>query len=117
MRLLRIPAESCFFNGEGFIDDKYTYDRLREDVKFEEFWGVKPPEYAIASHRWADGELTYDNVVHKTGTSKLGWVKLLQFFQAAANLNRDPPIRYIWIDTCCIDKTNSTELSEALNSM
>jgi hypothetical protein len=24
---------------------------------------------------------------------------------------------YVWIDTCCIDKTNSTELSEAINSM
>jgi hypothetical protein len=24
---------------------------------------------------------------------------------------------YIWIDTCCIDKTSSAELSEALNSM
>jgi len=24
---------------------------------------------------------------------------------------------YIWIDTCCIDKTNSAELSEAINSM
>jgi hypothetical protein len=24
---------------------------------------------------------------------------------------------YIWIDTCCIDKTSSTELSEAINFM
>ncbi|KAH6714351.1 hypothetical protein BKA61DRAFT_632289 [Leptodontidium sp. MPI-SDFR-AT-0119] len=24
---------------------------------------------------------------------------------------------YIWIDTCCIDKTSSAELSEAINSM
>ncbi|KAK1846324.1 het domain-containing protein [Colletotrichum chrysophilum] len=26
-------------------------------------------------------------------------------------------ILYAWIDTCCIDKSNSTELSEAINSM
>ena len=24
---------------------------------------------------------------------------------------------WIWIDSCCIDKTSSTELSEAINSM
>src|SRR5436189_92786 len=26
-------------------------------------------------------------------------------------------LRYFWIDTCCIDKKNSTELSKAINSM
>jgi hypothetical protein len=24
---------------------------------------------------------------------------------------------YVWVDTCCIDKTSSAELSEAINSM
>lgn len=24
---------------------------------------------------------------------------------------------YAWVDTCCIDKTSSSELSEAINSM
>jgi hypothetical protein len=24
---------------------------------------------------------------------------------------------FVWVDTCCIDKTSSTELSEAINSM
>ena len=24
---------------------------------------------------------------------------------------------FIWVDTCCIDKTSSSELSEAINSM
>ena len=26
-------------------------------------------------------------------------------------------LRYVWVDTCCIDKSNNTELSEAINSM
>ena len=26
-------------------------------------------------------------------------------------------IKYLWVDTCCIDKTSSAELSEAINSM
>ena len=25
--------------------------------------------------------------------------------------------KWVWIDTCCIDKTSSAELSEAINSM
>ena len=29
----------------------------------------------------------------------------------------DAGLEYVWIDTCCIDKTNSVELSEAINSM
>jgi predicted GTPase len=28
-----------------------------------------------------------------------------------------PSYRYVWIDTCCMDKTNNVELSEAINSM
>ncbi|KAL5905981.1 hypothetical protein ACKVV1_010394 [Pyricularia oryzae] len=27
------------------------------------------------------------------------------------------PIPYVWVDICCIDKTSSAELSEAINSM
>lgn len=31
--------------------------------------------------------------------------------------NEDIRLDFVWVDTCCIDKTNSTELSEAINSM
>ncbi|KUJ15824.1 HET domain-containing protein [Mollisia scopiformis] len=58
------------------------------------------PPYAILSHTWgADDEET------KIGYRKIGK-------QAA----RDD-LHYFWVDTCCIDKANSTELSEAINSM
>ncbi|KAF9071595.1 hypothetical protein BDP27DRAFT_1418945 [Rhodocollybia butyracea] len=30
---------------------------------------------------------------------------------------RSDKCKYIWVDTCCIDKTSSSELSEAINSM
>jgi hypothetical protein len=26
-------------------------------------------------------------------------------------------LQYFWVDTCCIDKSNSTELAEAINSI
>ncbi|PIL30991.1 hypothetical protein GSI_05684 [Ganoderma sinense ZZ0214-1] len=30
---------------------------------------------------------------------------------------RHDGFHWLWVDTCCIDKTNSSELSEAINSM
>jgi len=42
-----------------------------------------------------------------------GWSKLEGCCQEAARFG----LHYVWIDTCCIDKSNSSELSEAINSM
>lgn len=87
-----------------------------EDVDKEEY------EYAILSHTWgATGEeVTYQDIESglKSGdnshyTSKAGYVKL-ERFRAEAEQNG---IKWIWADTCCIDKTNNVELSEAINSM
>lgn len=46
-------------------------------------------------------------------SAKAGYQKL----QAAANQALGDGYEWIWIDTCCIDKTSSAELSEAINSM
>ncbi|PIL28692.1 hypothetical protein GSI_08736 [Ganoderma sinense ZZ0214-1] len=35
----------------------------------------------------------------------------------ACRVARENGFRYIWIDSCCIDKSSSAELSEAINSM
>lgn len=45
--------------------------------------------------------------------SKAGWKKIWSACLQACRDDYD----YIWIDTCCIDKSSSTELAEALNSM
>jgi len=77
------------------------------------------PEYAILSHTWGDGEVLYEDVrglppnsltarVRKAGSAKV---------VAACALARREDYQYIWIDTCCIDKSSSAELSEAINSM
>jgi hypothetical protein len=42
-----------------------------------------------------------------------GGIKIIRACQHA----RQAGIDWIWIDTCCIDKTSSAELSEAINSM
>jgi hypothetical protein len=48
-----------------------------------------------------------------TNKYKQGWTKVEKFCALAAKSN----FRYVWVDTCCIDKTNSAELSKAINSM
>ena len=43
--------------------------------------------------------------------------KLSSKIRKACAVARAGGYRYIWIDSCCIDKTSSSELSEAINSM
>ena len=74
------------------------------------------PSYAILSHTWGenDQELTFRDLVDGSDiTNKAGYRKI-QF--CATQAARDG-LRYFWVDTCCIDKSNNTELSEAINSM
>ncbi|KAI5805676.1 hypothetical protein EDC01DRAFT_262729 [Geopyxis carbonaria] len=40
-------------------------------------------------------------------------IKLLRAVETAQNLG----YRYLWIDSCCIDRSNNTELAEAISSM
>jgi hypothetical protein len=84
------------------------------------------PPYAILSHTWGS---EYDEVTLQElqslatlpaghdavsrVTAKPGFAKI----RGAAGLARENGFQYIWIDTCCIDRTSSAELSEALNSM
>ncbi|KAL1894883.1 hypothetical protein Sste5346_005570 [Sporothrix stenoceras] len=72
------------------------------------------PRYAILSHTWEDGEVTFQDMKKLTEAKmKKGFGKI----KKSCELARNAGIEYIWIDTCCIDKTNSTELFEAINSM
>ena len=79
------------------------------------FVGDQTPKYAILSHTWgADtDEVTYKELIDGTGKSKAGYGKI-QFCGEQAK--RDG-LQYFWVDTCCIDKSSSAELQEAINSM
>ncbi|KAL7945308.1 hypothetical protein V8C42DRAFT_322764 [Trichoderma barbatum] len=90
------------------------------------------PPYAILSHTWGDEEITIQQLRRLGGCSqqtlaspktldkkrratvlKKGYIKIAGAAQLAVSRGLD----YIWVDTCCIDKTSSAELSEAINSM
>ncbi|KAI5917653.1 heterokaryon incompatibility protein-domain-containing protein [Camillea tinctor] len=72
------------------------------------------PPYAILSHTWGQDEVTFPDMSNsETRTKKQGWNKIANFCRRAAADGWE----YGWIDTCCIDKTDMTELNEAVNSM
>jgi hypothetical protein len=76
----------------------------------------KVPLYAILSHTWGTGqndEVTYKDIINGTGSNKPGFQKLT----FCGNQAKADGLHYFWVDTCCIDKPNYTELSEAINSM
>lgn len=72
--------------------------------------------YAILSHTWdATGdEVSFaDLATLDQGSSKKGYAKIRSACQQALC----DGFTHIWIDTCCIDKSSSSELQEAMNSM
>ena len=88
-----------------------------QSLEFEEFLDAKLPQYAILSHTWEQEELSYQEMIKSLQDrrirSKLGYQKIKNCCKYAA----DRHISYVWIDTCCINKESSAELSEAINSM
>ena len=91
-----------------------------ESLTLHEFAGASSaPPYAILSHTW--GELQQEDSYldlqshenHETAQQKSGFVKIAYTCLQA----KEDGLEYAWVDTCCIDKSSSQELSEAINSM
>jgi hypothetical protein len=84
------------------------------DFELISFDDDNPPPYAILSHTWTDGEeVTYSELVASKGKHKSGYAKIRFCGERAAQ----DGLQYFWVDTCCIDKSSSNELSTAINSM
>ncbi|KAF5333987.1 hypothetical protein D9758_017522 [Tetrapyrgos nigripes] len=82
-------------------------------LKLAEFY-ADIPRYAILSHTWEKEEVTFQDIQNlETARLKAGFVKV---WNACARA-RDYDFEWIWIDSCCINKESSAELSEAINSM
>jgi hypothetical protein len=93
MRLLKFNSDGKFSLTQDIIDDI--------------------PRYAILSHTWGAEEVTFRDMTDGTGKNKAGYDKI----RFCAEMARCHDWQYFWLDTCCIDKSNNTELSEAINSM
>ncbi|OJA09063.1 hypothetical protein AZE42_11495 [Rhizopogon vesiculosus] len=113
--------------GESTLDrfDRYVMNEIPirlirlVDMKFvgrndiRNHFQARAISYAVLSHRWlAEGEPSYEEM--KSGTaSGPGYEKLKKFCEKA----REHNVEYAWSDTCCIDKSSSTELDESIRSM
>ena len=82
-------------------------------VQLEEFADNDVPVYAILSHTWEKDEVLFSDMEAGRVDGKAGYAKIRRACETAAADGHE----YIWIDTCCIDKRSSAELSEAINSM
>ncbi|XP_014550011.1 hypothetical protein COCVIDRAFT_57314, partial [Bipolaris victoriae FI3] len=78
------------------------------------------PDYAIFSHRWNTEEVTFADIsnapiLHSQSQMRMrnGFAKI----QGACKQALHDGYAWIWIDSCCIDKSSSAELQEAINSM
>jgi Protein kinase domain/Heterokaryon incompatibility protein (HET) len=86
-----------------------------KNFQLEEFCGDNIPPYAILSHTWDIEEVTFRDICNDMANArqKGGFDKIKNCCAIAHHDN----LEYVWIDTCCIDKGSSAELSEAINSM
>lgn len=86
-------------------------------LEFHEFYGsqLEGVSYAILSHTWHDEEVSYQEMKNERrhAQSKDGYTKILFTVTQA----KKDQLNWVWIDTCCIDKTSSADLTEAINSM
>lgn len=74
-------------------------------------------KYAILSHTWEQDEAEFQEMLAESRPARLlqkaGFLKIKKTCEVA----KEKGYAYAWVDTCCIDKTSSAALSEAINSM
>ncbi|KAI0551983.1 heterokaryon incompatibility protein-domain-containing protein [Xylaria curta] len=81
--------------------------------ELREFFGSQIPAYAILSHTWSNPEITFKDWATRASASGHSYQKILDTCKLATSHGHE----YVWVDTVCIDKSSSTEESEAINSM
>jgi hypothetical protein len=84
-------------------------------IEVENFAAGSIPAYAILSYTWLpEGEVTFQDMANPEKAKIMeGYTKIAK----ACYIAREKEINYIWVDTCCIDKTSSAELSESINAI
>ena len=96
---------------------------------------IIPGGYAILSHVWGENEQTFQEIQQLQIACATSSVDLIAHHKYGPAMSLNPrdhvceKIRktclvaesygynWVWNDTCCIDKSSSSELSEAINSM
>ncbi|KAL4070199.1 hypothetical protein V8B97DRAFT_545361 [Scleroderma yunnanense] len=113
-------------NVNAFIEREQAMDRGKKvdcGTKVIELCDDEGTDYAILSHRWITGkEVDYKEMTKLAKMKKheqedirqrAGYRKIL----ASSEQAKKDGYKWLWVDTCCIDKRSSADLSEAINSM
>ena len=116
MYLINVEA---LLEREGLME---TRERVDCPAKVLELRDDEVTEYAILSHRWGEQEVGYDEIVElaKMDKEKRGEIRQRDGYQKILDSCKQAEkdgYKWLWVDTCCIDKRSSAELSEAINSM
>jgi ankyrin repeat protein len=90
-----------------------TTQKIAGGFETKEFFDDALPDYAILSHTWGEEEVSYHDLRNGDYANMKGYAKIKKCCSIARSRN----IAWVWIDTCCIDKASSAELTEAINSM
>jgi hypothetical protein len=89
-----------------------------ETYAISSFVGDAIPEYAILSHTWGRDEvLLQDMLASDSGLAVARRKRGFRKIEYCCRQARRDGWHFVWVDTCCIDKESSAELSEAINSM
>ena len=116
MRLINVKA---LLQREELMEKR---ERVNRRTKVLKFCDDNITKYAILSHRWIGQEVEYDEIVELAKMDgemrdeirqREGYRKILDSCEQA----KKDGYEWLWVDTCCIDKRSSAELSEAINSM
>lgn len=86
-----------------------------KSLQLHSFYDEAIPPYAVLSHTWGnpEDEITLQDLNDPTIRSQSRFSKIKSCCELAASKG----LSFVWIDTCCIDKSSSAELSEVINSM
>ena len=75
------------------------------------------PPYAILSHTWGAQEVSFEDFERIRTHDEVHCSHTFYKIQQCCRQALADGLGYAWVDTCCIDKKSSAELSEAINSM
>jgi hypothetical protein len=82
-------------------------------LKLELFYSYDLPKYAVLSHTWGAEEVTFTQLMDGSGPDQVGFGKVT----AVCQLALENHLEYVWIDTCCIDRSSGSELNKSITSM
>jgi hypothetical protein len=103
MRLLQIQGDA--HGNEGSLS-----------IMLHEYLGDDVPPYMILFHRWREEEVLFADM-SALDLTRARKKKSYHKLETTCRIALGTGVQHIWIDTCCIDKSSSAELSEAINSM